>query len=50
MDDIFTKSLNSAGAKIESQNWLAQTMSHKLVNSYSFLQENFKNKKNFIVY
>jgi len=37
MNDVFTESFNSASTRIESQNWLAQTMSYKLINSYSFL-------------
>ena len=37
MDDVFTESLNSASTRIESWNRLARTISHKLVNSYSFL-------------
>jgi len=37
VDNVFTKSLNNTSAKIENQNRLAQTISHKLINSYSFL-------------
>ena len=50
VDDVFTESLNSAGARIESQNRSARTMSHELVNSCSFLQENFKKEANFVAY
>ena len=50
MNDVFTESFNSASTRIESQNWLAQTMSYKLINSYSFLQENFKKEVNFMAY
>ena len=50
MDDVFTESLNSTNTKIENQNRLAQTISHKLINSYSFLQENFKKEINFVAY
>ena len=50
MDDVFTESLNSASARIESQNQLARTILYKLINSYSFLQENFKKEVNFVAY